>query len=150
MPRNMKKSKVRISKLQIFAIIVWVVVVSVVTYQSYRDYVASVEAHRQIIEDYLRMIGLTTGICMLAWGMPFPTLVKNISARPFEVGEKEKHPYNINPWLASFIAGGFFLFWVGASFDGRLYIGGFTAVGLWAILLTCVWALKRLFWRNKA
>lgn len=146
----MKKLKERISKLQIFAIIVWVVVVSVVTYQSYRDYVTSIEVPRQIIEDYFGIIGLTTGICLLAWGMPFPTLVKSIYARPFEVGENEKYPYNINAWLASFIVGGFFLFWVVASFDGRLYVGGFTAVGLWAILLICLWALRRLFRRNKA
>jgi hypothetical protein len=111
---------------------------------------------KDIFVTYLQMMAITTGICLLAWGIPFaPGIGYRLASgqpppKPFDVGEKEKDPLNVNPWIAAFFAGGFFLFWVGASLDGRLYVGGFTTVGLWATFLICVWSLKRLFQRNKA
>lgn len=150
------------SKLQIFAIIVWLLVVGVVTVQTYKEYshekaaVTATGEKREIFETYFKSIGVTTGLCLLAWGVPFfPGIGYRLSSgQPpldsFDVGKNEKDPFNVNPWLASFLAGGFFLFWVGASLDGRLYVGGFTAVGAWAVLLTLVWSVKRLFQRKKA
>jgi len=149
------------SKLQIFAGIVWFLVVGVVTFQAYNDYFhasAAISAmeKREVVEHYIKAIGLTTGLCLLAWGVPFfPGIGYRLSSgqpplKPFYVGKKERDPLNVNPWVAAFIAGSFFLFWVGASLDGRLYVGGFSAVGAWAILLICAWSLKRLFQRKKA
>lgn len=149
------------SKLQVFAGIVWLLVVGVVTFQTYNEYFhasATITAmeKREVIDYYIKAIGLMTGVCLLAWGVPFfPGIGYRLSSgqppqEPFDVGKKEKDPLHVNPWVAVFIAGSFFLFWVGATLDGRLYVGGFSAVGAWAILLFCVWTLKRLFLRKKA
>ena len=34
-----------------------------------------------------------------------------------------------------FVAGSWLVFWIGASWVGRFYVGGFVAVGVWGIVL---------------
>jgi len=152
---KMNLKKLFKTRVQLFAGIAWLLVFIVMTYVTYDQvtlaWKTAPDSINEIFMTYLQMMALTSGVCLLAWGIPFaPGIGYRLASgqpplEPFDVGEKEKDPLNVNPWLAAFIAGGFFLFWVGASLDGRLYVGGFTAVGLWAILLLCIWSLKRLF-----
>jgi hypothetical protein len=135
-----KKQLLFNSNLQIFAAIAWLLVFGYATYDALE--------YKWPIESYLGAIGLLTSICILAWGLPFPG--KSSYPKPYEVGKNEKYPWNVNPWLAWFVAVSAFLFWVGASFTGRLYTGGFSAVGIWAFVMICVWTINRLIKRKKA
>ncbi len=63
-------------------------------------------------------------------------------------GRIVKGEININPWYAWFVAGSWLVFWIGASWVGRFYVGGFVAVGVWGIVLFCVWSINRLLKRK--
>jgi hypothetical protein len=161
MPRepNMILKKLFKTRMQVFVAIAWLFIFIVITSQMYPEvaqaWKTSSTSLDGIIVTYLQMMALTTGVCLLAWGVPF---VPGIGYRlfsgqpplePLEVGGREKDPLNINPWLAAFIAGSFFLFWVGAIWGEPYYVGGLCAVGLWGILLMCVPSVVRMGRRKK-
>jgi len=89
------------TKIQKFAIIAWAIMFSVVTYSAINNYVQankkspeSTEEKRNIIEYYFKAVGLTSGICLLAWGIPgVPMAYQLFSGRPmkpFEVGSSKR------------------------------------------------------------
>ncbi|KAB0665708.1 hypothetical protein F6V25_08290 [Oryzomonas japonica] len=90
------------SKLQAFAIVVWILAVSVVTYGAYDQYKQAnkkppnaIEEKKHIIEGYLQAMGITTGVCLLAWGLPvLPGLGQRLFSgqpmRSFEVCNPRK------------------------------------------------------------
>lgn len=65
-------------------------------------------------------------------------------------GKIVKDELNISPWFTWFIAGSCFVFWIGAFWFGTLYPGGFIAVGVWTIVLICLWSINRITKREKA
>lgn len=89
------------TKIQKFAIIAWALMFSVVTYGAIDNYVQTnkkspeaAEEKSNIIEYYFKAVGLTTGICLLAWGIPgIPTAYQLFSGqpvKPFEVGNSRR------------------------------------------------------------
>ena len=89
------------TKIQKFAIIAWVLMFSGVTYGAINNYLqadkkspVAIEEKRKIIEYYFKTVGLTTGICLLAWGIPgVPMAHKLFSGqpmKPFEVGNSRR------------------------------------------------------------
>jgi len=89
------------TKIQKFAIIAWALMFIVVTHGAIDKYVQAdkksseaTEEKRNIIEYYFKAVGLTSGICLLAWGIPgVPMSYQLFSGqpvKPFEVGSSRR------------------------------------------------------------
>lgn len=55
----------------------------------------------------------------------------------------------VSPWFGAFVAGSFFLFWMGGIYADNLYYGGFIAVALWGAVVLSIWAVTRIIRKTK-
>lgn len=86
------------TKVQIFSAIAWVISIVGIAYSAYCDFpsmnqTTNAEKIKEVTVTYLQMLAVTTGVCMLAWGIPFfPGLGARIVTgkhcnEPFSVGD---------------------------------------------------------------
>lgn len=89
------------TKIQKFATIAWAIMFIVVTYGAFNKFMqadkntpAAIEEKRNIIEYYFKAVGLMTGICLLAWGVPGVPMAHQLFSgqpvKPFEVGSSRR------------------------------------------------------------
>jgi hypothetical protein len=55
----------------------------------------------------------------------------------------------VSPWFGAFVAGSFFLFWMGGIYANNLYYGGSIAVALWGAIVLSIWAVTRIIRKTK-
>jgi hypothetical protein len=82
MPKK-KRARIFATKLQVFVAIAWVLMCAMLTI-NFSD-----------IKNYLLGISIVTGVCLLAWGIPFGSgviyrLFTGLPLEPFKINEPKK------------------------------------------------------------
>ena len=55
----------------------------------------------------------------------------------------------VSPWFGVFVAGSFFLFWMGGIYADNLYYGGSITVISWGMAVLSIWAITRIIKRQR-
>jgi len=55
----------------------------------------------------------------------------------------------VSPWFGAFVAGAFFLFWMGGIYTNNLYYGGLLTVVLWGMIVLSTWVITKLIKQKK-
>jgi hypothetical protein len=50
----------------------------------------------------------------------------------------------VSPWFGVFVAGSFFLFWMGGIYMNNLYYGGLVTVILWGGIVLSTWVITKI------